>query len=294
MNFSKWSNHAKGIALSGIGVLIISPDALFVRLVDTDVWTIVFWRAFFVAIGLTLIVLATKRTLSVKAFTSMGRPGLLISVLYDCGMTAFIYAVEHTSVAHTLIILSTTPLFAALVSWFWIRQHISRRTWIAIGVVVLGIVVMSSATGEQNTSVVGDLAAILGAFSLGTTFTVAQRYPNQSMLPGFIIGALLLVLVMSWLASPLSVSVNDMIFLSIMGCILLPLGMTFMYLGPRYISSAEVGLMMLLETVLGPLWVWVVMGESPSGRTLTGGAIIISALILNLYIGIRSQSKYMR
>ena len=68
----------------------------------------------------------------------------------------------------------------------------------------------------------------------------------------------------------------------------------FYVLGPRYISSAEVGLMMLLETVLGPLWVWVVMGESPSGRTLTGGAIIISALILNLYIGIRSQSKYMR
>lgn len=277
--------------ITGLGVLIVSPDGLLARLIHTDHWTLIFWRALFLAIGLAIVSLVIFRGDVARRFIAIGKPGLFLASIHVVGMTAFVIAVTTTSVANTLLILATTPLFAALTSWVFMRETLPVRTWLAIGLVALGIAIISSAGDTAHSSFSGDMAALLGAFMLGLSFAVTRRYRDRSMIPALSLGGLISALLIFPLASPLSASGSDMIYLVLMGLVMLPVGMAMMYFGPRYVPAAEVGLMMLLESVIGPFWVWLVLDENPGPRTFIGGAIILAALTMNTLWGHRHRSR---
>jgi drug/metabolite transporter (DMT)-like permease len=145
----------------------------------------------------------------------------------------------------------------------------------------IGIFVISSDSDNQASSLFGDLAAMSGAFFLATGFTVVRRFPAISIFPVISTSGLLTALVILPLAQPFSVTQSDMGYLLIMGIYMLPVATALMYLGPKYIPAPEVGLMLLLESILGPIWVWLALGEQPGIRTFIGGAIILSTLAIN-------------
>jgi drug/metabolite transporter (DMT)-like permease len=275
------SQHAKGLIITALGVLIISPDGLLTRLILVDHWTLIFWRALFLSFGMWMIVNFTYPNRAWRKYKSMGRGGAMMVLIYSMGTVSFIVAITHTSVANTLIILSTTPLFAAIIGWVFLREPIPLRTWCAILLVGAGIFVISSDTASQATSFFGDLAAMSGSFFLATGFTVVRRFPKISVLPVISTSGLLTALIILPLAQPFSVTQADIGYLLIMGIYMLPVGTALMYLGPKYIPAPEVGLMLLLESILGPIWVWLVLGEQPGIRTFIGGAIILSTLAIN-------------
>ena len=275
------SQHAKGLIITALGVLIISPDGLLTRLIQVDHWTLIFWRALFLSFGMWMIVNLTYPNRAWRKYKSMGRGGAMMVLIYSMGTVSFIVAITHTSVANTLIILSTTPLFAAIIGWVFLREPIPVRIWCAILLVGIGIFVISSDSENQTSSLFGDLAAMSGAFFLATGFTVVRRFPKISVLPVISTSGLLTALIILPLAQPFSVTQADMGFLLIMGIYMLPVGTALMYLGPKYIPAAEVGLMLLLESILGPIWVWLALGEQPGIRTFIGGAIILSTLAIN-------------
>lgn len=231
-----------------------------------------------------------------RAYKSIGGHGLVMVVFYTFGTISFITAITHTSVANTLIILSTTPLFAALIGLAVFRERIELRTWCAIFLVAIGIYVISSDGDNQGATLFGDVAAVSGAFFLAAGFTVVRRKPTISVFPVFSIAGLVTALVILPLAQPLSVTQQDMGYLIIMGVYMLPLGTALMYIGPKYIPASEVGLMLLLESVLGPTWVWLALGEEPGARTLMGGVIILSTLAINTLWAMKNASnqRYMR
>ncbi len=205
----------------------------------------------------------------------------MMVLAYTLGTVTFIYAITHTSVANTLVILSTTPLFAALIGWFALNEPIKTRTWAAIIMVILGVAVISSGSVSQGSHWVGDIAAIFGAFFLACGFSLVRRLPQVSAFAAISCSGLLTAVLVLPFAAPFSVSETDIIYLTIMGVFIVPIGTGLMFVGPRYIPAAEVGLLLLLETVLGPLWVWLVLAEAPGERTLLGGAIVVSTLAMN-------------
>ena len=276
-----FSQHARGLIITALGVLIISPDGLLTRLIQVDHWTLIFWRALFLSFGMWLIVNLIYPNRAWHKYKSMGREGAIMVFIYAMGTISFIVAITHTSVANTLIILSTTPMFAAIIGWIFLRESIPARTWIAILLVGIGIYVISSDSENQTTSLFGDLAAMAGSFFLATGFTVIRRFPKIPILPVISTSGLLTALIVLPLAQPFSVTQDDMGYLLIMGIYMLPVATALMYSGPKYIPAPEVGLMLLLESILGPVWVWLALGEQPGVRTFIGGAIILSTLAIN-------------
>lgn len=274
------STHAKGLLITACGVLVISPDGLLTRLIQTDHWTMIFWRALLLSFSMCLLLNMLYPNRAWQQYRSLKGPGLLMALCYSCGTISFIYAITHTSVANTLIILSTTPLFAALIARFYLKEKLELRVLVAIAIVTLGLVVMSS-DDSQFSSVAGDLVALLGSFFLACGFSFVRRFPGISSFSAISCSGLLTALCMLPFAAPLSVTQADMGYLLIMGLYMLPIGTALMFIGPRYIPAAEVGLLLLLESVLGPLWVWLVLSEEPGSRTLLGGVIVISTLALN-------------
>jgi drug/metabolite transporter (DMT)-like permease len=285
------SRHAKGLIITALGVLIISPDGLLTRVIHVDHWTLIFWRALFLAFGMWYIACLAHPHKTWQKYRDLGRGGMGMVLLYSLGTISFITAITHTSVANTLIILSTTPLFAALIGWLILREPIIARTWCAIVLVVIGIFVISSDTESLSSSLFGDVAAMLGAFCLAAGFTFVRRYPAISIFPVISTSGLFTALLVLPLAQPFSVTQSDMGYLIIMGIYMLPLGTALMYLGPRYIPAPEVGLMLLLESVLGPVWVWLALDEQPGLRTFIGGAIILSTLAINSIWALKTMSK---
>jgi len=285
------SRHAKGLIITALGVLIISPDGLLTRLIHVDHWTLIFWRALFLSFGMWIIANLIHPRNTWQKYLSMGRVGVAMAVLYAMGTVSFITAITHTSVANTLIILSTTPLFAALIGWVTLREPVNTRTWCAIILVCVGVFVISSDSENQASSLFGDIAAMVGSFFLAAGFTVVRRFPGITIFPIISTSGFITALLVLPLAQPFTVTQTDMGYLVLMGVYMLPVGTALMYLGPKYIPASEVGLMLLLESILGPVWVWLALGEQPGVRTFIGGAIILSTLAINATWALKTASQ---
>jgi drug/metabolite transporter (DMT)-like permease len=284
------STHAKGLLITAAGVLIISPDGLLTRLIETDHWTMIFWRALLVSFGMWLMVSLINPNRVWQRYLTVRGPGWLMVASYSLGTVSFVYAITHTSVANTLIILSSTPLFAALIGRVLLQEKIQLRTLLAITLVAVGIIAIASGSASSGeAALLGDLAAILGSFFLACGFSLVRRFPRISVLSAISCSGLMTALLVLPLASPLAITQADFGYLLLMGLYVVPVGTALMYLGPRYIPAAEVGLLLLLESILGPIWVWLVFAENPGVHTLVGGAIILSTLALNTVWALRFQ-----
>ena len=288
------SSHLKGLLITASGVLIISPDGLLTRLILTDHWNMIFWRALLVSFGMWLMVSLINPNRVWQQYRTVPGPGLLIVAAYSLGTISFVFAITHTSVANTLIILSSTPLFAALISRFLLNEKIQPRTMIAILLVAIGIGVIASGSAAEQDGLLGDLAAILGSFFLACGLSFVRRFPRISTFSAISCSGLLTALLVLPLASPLMISQSDFGYLLIMGLYVVPVGTALMYVGPRYIPAAEVGLLLLLESILGPIWVWLVFAEQPGVYTLVGGAIVLSTVVINTIWALNRKSPQLK
>ncbi|MCY3769357.1 MAG: DMT family transporter [Gammaproteobacteria bacterium] len=288
--FSSFSNQAKGLLITGLGVLVISPDGLLVRLISADVLTISFWRGLFYSTGMLVLLVLYYRKRVVEAFFNIGIPGLWMATLYFLGNLSFIYSLTHTTVANTLFIISTTPFFAALIAWLFLKQKVDRRTWIAISAASAGIAIICSGKNVMPDAHLGNLAGLVAAFTLAVSFTLVAHYRDRDLLPSFVLGGFLMALVLEPFVLPSQTTDRDLLYLFLMGFIMLPVAATMMFLGPKYISAPEVGLLMLLESVFGPLWVWIMLKEQPGNLTLVGGTIVIATLAVHSVLAMKKAS----
>ena len=288
---SNISNHAKGLVITAAGVICISPDGLLTRLIEGDALTITLFRGLFYGIGMLALLSLYYRGNTLKAFLSIGLPGLLLVLMYGLGNLTFIYSITHTSVASTLFIIATTPLFAALISWIVFRDRVKPRTWITIGVAAFGVFLILDSPNLSADATSGNLAGLVAAFTLAASFSLVERNRERDLLPAFVLGGFTIALFLFPFVEVSATSRSDLFYLMIMGIVLLPVANTMMFIGPKYISAPEVGLMMLLESVLGPFWVWLILGEQLTSHVLIGGAIVLTALAVNSVIALtRSNS----
>ncbi len=233
-----------------------------------------------------LLVASSVLARTPRVIRRIGRPGLLVAVLFGLQTVLFIVSITNTAVANTLVAVSAAPLFAAVYQWVFFRQPIGRRLLGVIVVAIVGIAIMFSGSLGGGT-LLGDLAGLGAAAGLGGSFVVIGRNQDRSMVPAMGLGGLVAALVALPWADPMSATASDFRYLAISGFVVLPLGFGLLAVAPRYIPGAEVALITLLETVLGPLWVWLALGEVPTGAALIGGAIVIGALAFNSMVMLR-------
>ncbi|WP_371061234.1 DMT family transporter [Rhodosalinus sp. 5P4] len=289
------SDYAKGLAITLAGVIVISPDTLLIRLIDAGAWTQTFWRGTLSGALILGVYLALTGARGLRSLLRAGPTGLGIAVAYGIGNIAFVYSATNTLVANTLFILSTSPVFAALIARFVLGETVGRRTWITIAATLVGIAVIAAGSakgGGATGSLAGDAAALVAAVCLAVVFSLARATRSSgSAVPFTGLGALAAGLFAGLVAPGVAVPAPDRIWMAAMGLFVVPVAFACLATGPRYLPAADVSLIMLLEAILGPLLVWAIVDEAPGPWTLAGGAMVLGALAISNWIGLRRSRR---
>jgi drug/metabolite transporter (DMT)-like permease len=286
------SSHIKGLLITFTAVVILSPDALLVRLIHCDVWTLLFWRCLLTGSMQALFLAVIYRRQFLQSFRNIGRIGLISAGIVTTGSFFFVNALRHTAAANALIILAATPLFSSLLSWLFLRDKIARRTWIAITICFGGILLIFSGSLRSGL-LFGDLLALGATLMWASNLVVLRKGKAVNMVPANLLGNLMVVpITLLAGAQPLSVSPTDMTYLIVLGGIVLPVSFTLITMGPRYLPAPEVSLILLTETILGPIWVWLAINEVPQATTLVAGALIISTLALHTFMSLWATRQH--
>jgi drug/metabolite transporter (DMT)-like permease len=281
------TNHRLGIQLAGIGVLVLSFDALLIRLTDADPWDVAFWRGLLMALSMSAVVLIRGRHRDLNVLRRYWKGMLLIAFIYGVNATLFVLSIAHTSVANTVVILSSSAFFAAFFSWLLLRERVRLRTWIAMVVSVAGVIIVSAGSFGLN-SWVGDILALLLALSMGLVLTLMRLYPELPRMPMVALSGLVVMMLAIPFSDPLELHRGSYVWLAIMGLVQIPLASVMIMSATRYLSSPEVSLFLVIETVFGPFWVWLVLSEKVPPMTLVGGTAILGAIIMHSWLSLRA------
>jgi drug/metabolite transporter (DMT)-like permease len=278
------SSYAKGILITVMAVLVLSPDAVLVRLAGLDLWTLLFWRSLFASAGFLLLTLATEGRRTPAAYAGMGRLAALLVCCYSATAVLFVASLVLTSAANALILLATAPVFSAIYSRLFLREPIRFRTVAAIAGCLVGIVILVG--GDLGSpSLWGDLCGLLNAMTWGAAITVMRASPHTNWLPAFSVAYLPVILASALVAPGLAIPVTSLPYLLAMGFIVYPGSFGLLQLAPRYLPAPEIALILLLETVIGPFLVWLFVGEAPGAHAFWGGGIVLGVLVLHSMAG---------
>lgn len=276
------SRRQQGLIMTAGGALIISPDALMVKLIDLPDYDVLLWRGLLTALGFALIVWLRKGRGFWQAYRRCGWTGIGVACFFAVSTFGFVLGNQYTKGGNVLMILAGAPLIAAVLSRIFLHERLPRRTWAAIFVCMIGIamIVLDDAGGG---SWVGNAFALMAATAMGCNFTLARTRSGVDMSPMLALAGLIVAAV-AFVASGFGAELSapptmSWVWLVLLCLIILPLGFTFIQRGPLYLPAAEVGLLMLVEVVAGTVWVWLILGEEPAPTALLGGALVIGTLV---------------
>ena len=285
--FNKLSNTQKGTLLAFIGVMIVTPDSLIIRLVSIDTWNLLFYRSLFPGTALLIGYFVFFSARAAQDFMSIGKPGLLNAVLIMGSNITFILALANTDVANALIMISLVPIIASIFSFIFLHEKPQLITWICSLGCLIAVIYIFYESYELN-RYLGDFYGLLCAAFVGASLTVMRSSPNINFVPSYILGKLLTACVAVFFVNSFIINSTDLILLSLM---IVTVGVSFVFISiaPQFISSPEVGIFFLLETALGPLWVWLFISEAPTQKTLIGGIFIITIIFIHSYYMIKKE-----
>tara|TARA_B100000965_G_scaffold140092_1_gene116640 strand:+ start:634 stop:1515 length:882 start_codon:yes stop_codon:yes gene_type:complete len=286
------NKQVKGLVLTTIGVLAIVPDSILIRLIQADILTITFWRALIPGVIISLGVMIFYRKPTISFLKAPKMSGLIFIISHSFGTLFFVIAIELTSIASALFIISTSPIFAAIISRIFLNEKITYRMIFTIFGALLGIGVISlGSINSESIFAIGDIAALGAAMCLAISLTAARSASNFSMIPAVGVSSLLTSLCIFYFIEPFNLLYSDWVFILILGVIFVPIATCLIATGPRYITSAEVSLLLLLEATLAPILAWFILSEFPGFETILGGVIVISVLVFSNIIALRQSKK---
>ena len=272
------ARRRRGQIYVALAAIAWSTAGVLQRQLTVDTPTQVFGRAAFAGVALLAYVAIVERGHVVRAFRSIGGAGIAVAVCVAIASSCFISALNHASVARVLFILAVAPVLAAVLAWATLGEPISRRTALAMLLALCGVGVMLGAPGDA--SLAGDGLAFAAALAFSAMIVITRWRHEVSMAPATCLSQAILVVAFLPFASPGEISGGDVGWLAALGIGQIGLGFALLTVGARLIPAAQVGLITLLEIVLGPIWVWLALDERPDTLTLVGGAIVIAAIVL--------------
>ncbi|MEO8675330.1 MAG: DMT family transporter [Casimicrobiaceae bacterium] len=276
------ARHRRAITFMVVAAVCWSSGGLLVRALSiTNAWEIVFWRSLFMALFVAGVLLVLHGRRMPQAVLAVGRPGLVSGMFLAGTFFFFIGSLTRTTVANTFVLMSVSPFLAAIAGRVFLQERVPARTWIAMTVAFAGMIVMFADSLDAG-RLSGNLLALGVSACFAGQVTVLRKYhAHVDMLPQVMVAGIVSLAVALVLAPPFAATTRDLLILALMGCVQLGTGCLLATAASRSLSATELGLLALLEPILGPLWVWALMGEQPGRAALTGGAIVLAAVIAN-------------
>ena len=272
-----------GPLLVFFGACFLSFGGLIVKSFEgSTLWQILFWRQFFFLIIVTFFLVYLYKSKIFKTIYVSGIPGLIGGIILGLGFSSYVFAMYNTTVANANFIIQTQFIFLAIFGYFFLNERISTITLISIILAFSGIIML---TGDNLTSgqTIGNIVAFVMPLSFAVLILVVRKFPNVDMLPLQLTAGLFAMLIGFFLSPTIFVSSKDIFLGFIAGFFQVGIGFILITIGARNTPSAIVGILMLTEAVLGPMWAWLFLNEKPPIVVIFGGSVIILAVFIQFY-----------
>jgi len=280
------TDQKKGSLLAFVAVMFITPDSLLIRLSNIDTWGLLFYRGaipfFVVLLGLLIV----YKSNFIKLLFSMGFPGIIYAGTFTLTNITFIISIQNTNVANTLVMIAIAPMLSAVLGLILLKENPDKKTWIAIIITCLSAIYIFH-DSLQLGNFFGDIFGFVTALGLAIGFVVVRSAKNKNLVPAAVLGKLSVAIIAVFFVKNFELIETDIIIVPLMCVLCVAIPFVLLTIAPRFITAAEVNLFFLLETVLGPLWVWLVIKEQPTLETIIGGAIIILTITIHSFLALK-------
>lgn len=274
------TNNAKGLALTSLGVFIMSLESLFIKFTTISPFLFSFYIGIFMFISMISTFVFKEKAVLKKAFNSSMLILIVCAILMGTSNIFFITAIKTTTVANVVIIFGTAALFSALFAYIFFKEKITINIIIASFFMFVGLFVIFNDELEVG-SLDGNIYALLCTSLFAMSFVLLSRYKQMDRVLLTALSGLVLSIIAFFFCEDLAIDLKTLAVVMTMGLLISPISRVLLGTGAKYISASEVSLLMIIETIMAPVWVWIFLDEVPSSYTFIGGSIIVATLIVN-------------
>ena len=271
-----------------VAVMFITPDSLFIRLSNVDTWGLVFYRGiipfFTVFFGMLLI----YKLSFFKILITSGYHGLIYIGTFSLTNITFVVSIQNTNVANTLVMIATAPMISAILGAIFLKEPPDKKTWISIIITFVAIIYIFFDSLKLG-NFYGDILGFITALGLAVGAVTIRSAKTKNLVPAAVVGKLFVAIFALFFIESFVLANKDLIIIPLMCILCVAIPFVLVTIAPRFIPAAEVNLFFLLETIIGPIWVWLIIKEQPSIETLYGGAIIIITIAIHSFLKLKNS-----
>ena len=282
------TSQQKGSSLAFIAVMLITPDSLLIRLSNIETWGMLFYRGAipFVVVLIGLLIFYNKNFL--KALFNVGRTGIFYIISFSICNITFLISIQNTNVANTLVMVAMAPMLSAILGGIFLKEIPDKKTWVAILITFFSAIYIFY-DSIQLGNFFGDIMGLVTATGLAVNAVLVRSAKDRDLLPSAVIGKLCVAIFAFFFVDSFQLVGNDMIYVPLMCVLCVAIPFVLVTIAPRFIPAEEVNLFFLLETIIGPIWVWMIIKEQPSIETIQGGFVIITTIAIHSFLKLKKS-----
>ncbi len=282
------TDQQKGSLLAFVAVMFITPDSLFIRLSSVDTWGLVFYRGIIPFFTVFLGMLLIYKLNFFKILINSGYHGLIYVVTFSVTNITFVVSIQNTNVANTLVMIATAPMLSAILGAIFLKEPPDRKTWVSIIITFFAIIYIFFDSLKLG-NFYGDILGFITAIGLAVGAVTIRSAKSKNLVPAAVIGKLFVAIFALFFIESFLLAEKDLIIVPLMCILCVAIPFVLVTIAPRFIPAAEVNLFFLLETIIGPIWVWLIIKEQPSIETLQGGVVIIVTIAIHSFLKLKNS-----
>ena len=282
------TDQQKGSLLAFVAVMFITPDSLFIRLSSIDTWSLVFYRGAipFVTVFLAMLIIYKQNFFTM--LSNSGYHGIIYILTFSVTNITFVVSIQNTNVANTLVMIAMAPMLSAILGAIFLKEPPDKKTWIAIGITFLAAVYIFY-DSLQLGNIYGDILGLITALGLAVGAVTIRSAKKKNLVPAAVVGKMFVAIFAIFFVESFVLEQKDLIIVPLMCLMCVAIPFVLVTIAPRFIPAEEVNLFFLLETIIGPLWVWLIIKEQPSIETIQGGLIIILTIAIHSFLKLKKS-----
>jgi len=282
------TDQKKGSLMAFVAVMFITPDSLFIRLSNVETWSLVFYRGIIPFVLVFIGMLLIYRLKFFNLLRSNGYYGFAYVLTFSVTNIAFVASIQNTNVANTLIMIATAPMLSAILGSFFLKENPDKKTWVAIFITFFAALYIFYDSIKLG-NFFGDILGFVAAMGLAVGAVIIRSAKKLNLVPSAVVGKLIIALFAMFFVKDYSLNNNDIYIVPIMCVMCVAIPFVLVTIAPRFITAAEVNLFFLLETIIGPIWVWLIIKEQPTPETIVGGAIIVLTIATHSFLKLKKS-----
>ena len=282
------TDQQKGSLLAFVAVMFITPDSLFIRLSNIDTWGLVFYRGIIPFLTVFLGMLLIYKLNFFKIFINSGIHGLIYVITFSITNITFVVSIQNTNVANTLVMIATAPMLSAVLSAIFLKEPTDKKTLISIIITFISVIYIFSDSFKLG-NVYGDVLGFVTAIGLAISAVTIRSAKSKNLVPAAVVGKLFVGTFALFFIESFVLENKDLIIVPLMCILCVAIPFVLVTIAPRFIPAAEVNLFFLLETIIGPIWVWLIIKEQPTTETLIGGIVIIITIAIHSFLKLKNN-----